>query len=513
MKIRNIIVGLICCLPLHAFAATYYIDFSSGSDSNNGTAKATPWKRAPGMNGFAATYAHAPGDRFILKGGVTWDSTIFTWTITNSGTAGGADYYGVDQTWFSGGGWSQPTLDGGGTVAAAGSSSGNIYVNGAAYVTIDNLKVQNLGQAYIYNGGRAFYLNNNHDITVENCTIMPNVRIGILVNDSVSNTTSSNFTITSNDISSVSWGIGEAADANGAVMSNVAIANNAIHDFTTQMCGGAHGDGIILYRLGSATGNYISDAHIYGNRFYGDFHTNNTVDSCVNNDTPPSGACSSSNPCGMNAFVFLSDPANGTYYIYNNTMTATYALGWNGSVAGQMTALMNFLGLTPVSTTNVYIYNNSSQVTTDVGHGIQIANITSTTFANNILTGGQFSILSNDLTSCSGFRADYNDYYSFGNTLAAFPSGCGGFQTWTQYHITNGKEPHSLNVNPLFVSSSNLNLQSSSPAINAASNLYSMFTTDAAGYSRPVSGAWNMGAYQSQMGPNPPASLKVTGIH
>lgn len=33
-----------------ASGATYYVDYASGSDANNGTAKATPWKRAPGMN-------------------------------------------------------------------------------------------------------------------------------------------------------------------------------------------------------------------------------------------------------------------------------------------------------------------------------------------------------------------------------------------------------------------------------------------------------------------------------
>ena len=34
-----------------AFATTYYVDYSSGSDSNNGTSKTSPWKNAPGMMG------------------------------------------------------------------------------------------------------------------------------------------------------------------------------------------------------------------------------------------------------------------------------------------------------------------------------------------------------------------------------------------------------------------------------------------------------------------------------
>jgi hypothetical protein len=47
------IVVLLSCLLLtgSAFATTYYIDYVSGNDSNNGTSKATPWKHAPGMQG------------------------------------------------------------------------------------------------------------------------------------------------------------------------------------------------------------------------------------------------------------------------------------------------------------------------------------------------------------------------------------------------------------------------------------------------------------------------------
>src|SRR5437870_340435 len=64
----------------HASAATYYVDFVNGADSNTGTAKAAAWKLAPGMNGFAGTYAHSPGDVFIFKGGVTWPAAVLPLT-------------------------------------------------------------------------------------------------------------------------------------------------------------------------------------------------------------------------------------------------------------------------------------------------------------------------------------------------------------------------------------------------------------------------------------------------
>jgi hypothetical protein len=489
-----------------AHGATYYVDFASGADTNAGTSKSAPWKHAPGMNGFGASYVHAAGDRFIFKGGVAWDSTVFNWSISDSGSAGNVDYYGVDQIWFSGGGWSQPILDGGGTVAASGIA--NVNVTGS-YVTIDNLKIQNLGQAYTFNGGRAVAFNNNHDITIENCTLAPQARIGILISDSVADATLFNFTVTGNDISTVSWGIAVAPSANNAVMSNVVIASNAIHDFTTQMCGGAHGDGIIMYRgnTGGTSGNHISSAYVYANRFYGDFHTDSTKASCVNNSTPPSSVCSSGNPCGMNSFVYVQNAENTATYLYNNSAAYTNVLGYNGSpiIMGGLISLGADAGFS----NSFYLYNNSFRADSNVAHGLSFSNLTSTIFENNVMVGTQFPLFPIDLISCTGFSADYNDYYG-SSTVAAFPAGCGGFQNWARYHTTNGKESHSLNANPLFVSSSKLNLQPGSPAINAATNLHSVFMTDAAGSPRPASGAWNMGAYQFQQGPNPPSSLQAT---
>ena len=51
-----------------------------------------------------------------------------------------------------------------------------------------------------------------------------------------------------------------------------------------------------------------------------------------------------------------------------------------------------------------------------------------------------------------------------------------------------------------FTSSSlnNVNLTVASPAIRAGANLSAYFSTDKAGYPRPATGAWDIGAYQYQ---------------
>jgi len=85
---------------------TYYISYANGSNSNPGT-RAAPWKFAPGMPGFAASYTHHAGDRFIFEGGDSWPASAFTWNATKGGLGGSSttlrDYAGVETDWFTSG--------------------------------------------------------------------------------------------------------------------------------------------------------------------------------------------------------------------------------------------------------------------------------------------------------------------------------------------------------------------------------------------------------------------------
>ncbi len=121
-------------------AATYYIDYSGGSDSNSGTSKSSPWKRSPGMAGFSHSYSHSAGDRFIFKGGVTWPKTCFTMTISVGGSsASSRDYYGVDQSWYSGTGWSRPVFD----FQQSSLGGAGVYFNGGSWLQFDNIELKN----------------------------------------------------------------------------------------------------------------------------------------------------------------------------------------------------------------------------------------------------------------------------------------------------------------------------------------------------------------------------------
>jgi hypothetical protein len=126
----------------NAFAATYYVS-TSGSDSNNGTSKTTPWAHAPGMascSGVCASTSPKPGDQFILRGGDTWASSSLPWSWHWSGSSGSNIVIGVDQTWFAGSSWVRPILSGDGTWP--GSSTGQFFlsIGSNSYVEVANLE-------------------------------------------------------------------------------------------------------------------------------------------------------------------------------------------------------------------------------------------------------------------------------------------------------------------------------------------------------------------------------------
>lgn len=143
MKLLWNLLALAAILTGSAEAATYYIDYSAGSDANSGISKTSAWKRAPGMKGFTGSYRHVAGDRFIFRGGVTWPVDCFQMKITAGGSSDTVrDYYGADPAWFAGSAFSRPlfdfqhTLVGPGWTAAAG-----VLVEGCNYITFDNLEL------------------------------------------------------------------------------------------------------------------------------------------------------------------------------------------------------------------------------------------------------------------------------------------------------------------------------------------------------------------------------------
>jgi hypothetical protein len=115
----------------------YYVA-ANGSDSNDGLSEASghPWLHAPGMKNCTADCASntpAASDGYIFRGGDTWHIgnsgaspyTGGTWSWTWSGNSSNSIYIGVDQSWYSGGSWVRPIMNGDNPLSStAGSGAG-----------------------------------------------------------------------------------------------------------------------------------------------------------------------------------------------------------------------------------------------------------------------------------------------------------------------------------------------------------------------------------------------------
>jgi hypothetical protein len=168
----------------NVFAATYYVA-ASGSDSNNGTSKSTPWLHAPGMANCASACASTtvnPGDSIILRGGDTWHYSSgsligMPWVFSRSGSAGNVIYIGVDTTWYAGSSFARPilTMDNPLSTSSPSSctyddSSKTMFTVNANYVTVDNFEftgkcwsgTPSSYASYLYFGGTNLTASNNY---------------------------------------------------------------------------------------------------------------------------------------------------------------------------------------------------------------------------------------------------------------------------------------------------------------------------------------------------------------
>ena len=167
--------------------------------------------------------------------------------------------------------------------------------------------------------------------------------------------------------------------------------------------------------------------------------------------------------CGQNELVL------------NNVVVANAACG------------LQIAGYTTVS--NLRVYNNVMAFNGSNGvilwqslNGIDIQN-------NIFYKNGHYAIGSYDAHG-SGITVDKN--LSFGNGNRDFNFADGGSDYTYHLGSTIALDPHFVNGT---ATGFNPHLATGSPAIKAAGNLASVFTTDKAGTARPASGAWDLGAY------------------
>lgn len=325
---------LLSCFP--SVASTYYLDFETGLDANDGLTQKTAWKHCPGMTKFRGTYHHHAGDRFIFKGGSVWPSSALPFVIAYDGQSGKKDTYTTDHAWFKGDRWSQPLFTG------EHSRVQLLKAEKRSWFTVDDLKFIDFGNAGQENGGKAVDIQACAHYTIKNCTFAPQSWIGLYLH-SYSGSEEVDILIDSNDISGAGQAIVVAVEAPRTRMRRVTLSNNDIHDLASQLVGQTHGDGIHTWNsVQTDHSQYLSDLVIRGNKFFGDFSGNGK------------GA-------GMTSLIYLTDPGKralisenvltnsgsarfaaliwvryfDSVWVVNNTLTMDSAQGNMGIIVGQ----------------------------------------------------------------------------------------------------------------------------------------------------------------------------------
>jgi hypothetical protein len=436
-------MGISIILSSVAYSAIYYIDYNSGSDTNNGTSTSTPWKYAPGMSGWSGKASLANGDKIVLKGGATWKFTSTKadlWIIPISGiTIQGGQR--LNTPWGTG----YPVLDATGTTS---NQRVGFYINGKSNITIDGIKMSNT--EYSPSGGSGiFFRGVIRNLEVKSCYLDHTGDQSFRGSPSKG---SSHILIHDNITSNVGR-LFIAVEDSGNV-DDIQIYNNTflgVGSWPGGIVGGVHGDGIMIGSACTADNTCLTNLSIHHNKFYGDWAS------------------------GATALIFLQNGRGSGSKQYGGNHVEIYdnqlAIDTDGVISP------GYLGIWSLWN-DVKIYNNTFGGYHTGSHPVSscifIAHAsTAIDIKNNIFSGCTNSAITNGApANYAEITADYNYYSSEAVRLLngwVTNQDCRTIEDCQAYPFS--QEAHGLRGDPKFVSrpngtvgSGNWHLQSSSPA-------------------------------------------------
>ncbi len=474
--------------PVVSGSQTYYIDYVSGNNANNGTSKNTPWKVHPYMKGFTGSYSHKAGDRFIFKGGVTWPHSAFQMNIAAGGSSDSArDYYGADKTWYAGSSWTRPVFDFENKVVApdawGGAESAGLLLRDVHYITLDNLELIRFRQRlFEKNSGKA-----DPGFAVDNITIQ-----GSASNITLQNSIVRDWTIPT----PIPAGYIDGGASGGVIVNawsgggtGIKILNNEFHQQNTGIR-----SGVALYLGGEIAYNtihHVSDAIVGGGNVHDNLIYNVEDATC---------------PELHEDVIYITSPST----VYNN-------------VVYEATAAAPVYYLEPsrsASTGTTLVYNNISYNTGYAPLSIDISQPEGVNHVIKVYNNSFHSESSSVVRVVDrvglplGVLDMKNNHFIFNGQFLNIPAG-----TVLDFKNTNNIFHTESEAAQFGATRANLFkfTSSNAPMINAGVSLSTFFATDRLGVARPQGGAWDIGAYEyggsggSVWSPPPPAPVYKQG--
>ncbi|OQP56798.1 hypothetical protein A3860_09435 [Niastella vici] len=480
--------------PVNATAVkTYYVDGTSGNDSNDGLSLATAWKTI--QKSFNTAVA---GGLVLIKGGTYYEQL----TVKVSGTAGSP----VTFTNYNG---EQVIIDG-----SKNSGTTIVTIADKSNLVFSNLTIQNMTK----NNATGVLLSASKSGAASNITFRNVVFKNIKWTSSAS--TTPNSSQNAQPFIAFGYGTAQANAITNLVIDSCEFTGN-ITGYSESLSLDGNIDGFTI------TNNKVHDNSNIGIAAIGHYGTssNSTLDQSRNGLIR--GNICYNNKAGYATSGGIYVDGGGNIKIDQNI---TYQNGYgieigneeNGT-ASNITVTNNVIYLNEVAgiaiggydsgnsgqVTNCIIRNNSflKNNTNNDGSGeIYMTKASNCTIGNNVFyTNSQNTLFTlENISPQTGNSFDYNDWYTQSGNASNININwrSTSYSSFSTYKTKTGMDAHSVFQDPLFTSltTPDLHLKTGSPALKTGNAAWITDATekDLDGKPRVVNGAVDMGAYEQQ---------------
>ena len=452
----------------------------TGSDSNPGTS-ASPWLTIQ----HAASTVPAGSTVYVAAG--TYNESI---NVTVSGTSSAPiTFTGESGAIVSGTGLTPSTSQTQGLWNIGSATPAGVDVS---YITIQGFTIENYTTSnanacpagiWVSGASNGIQILNNTITNITTTSEKNGNAFGIAAYGTEA-AAINGLVISGNTVYGLKTGNSETVNVDGNV-TNFTISNNIIHDNDNIGIDAIGGEGVgpsgsDYARYGEISGNTVYNISAIDNAGEGDQYDADGIycDTCayvviernlVHN-------------CDLNIEVASEHSGKYSQYVTvrNNVVYNANSVGI--SIGGYAS---NVGGSQYVTIANNTLFEDDTQNTGSGELQVQYY-ATNNVFENNLVYATSQGLFINNYTNSEAnpVTADYNLYYSsVSSSSAQFIWDGASENGFSSYQSTTGQESHSQYANPLFLSSTTLNLQvqASSPAINAGSTLSSLICSNTTG--------------------------------